>query len=78
MEGCGGGGCGTAWGCCGVGGEDVGTSSAKEMMDVERGEDVGDGAVAERLRCCDVIGYAVWTEGICGCVDCERISEGSK
>lgn len=58
--------------------------AVEEIMDVDRGDEAGDGAVADRFRCCDAcIAYAaaIWDGGdvgINGCVDCERISAGSK
>lgn len=57
---------------------------AAEIVDAERGDDAGDGAVADRFRCCDAcIAYAavIWgggEVGICGWVDWERMMAGSK
>lgn len=55
-----------------------------EIIDAERGDEAGDGAVADRFRCCDTcIAYAaiIWGGGEmggCGWVDWERTMAGSK
>lgn len=58
-------------------------ATAEDIAEEVSGGDVGDGAVAERLRCDACIAYAAgacdggWVCS-CGCVDCERIRVGSK
>lgn len=84
-----GGGCGIACGCgCGDEGGSLSRGLAKtaaaEIIEAERGDEAGDGAVAERFRCCDAcIAYAAgtWGEaevGTCGWVDWDRMMAGSK